>query len=126
MNTSEPDPNLLSAGNTSAGAPSKRLPPSGEARRALRVPSDSRPCSSPQSLAQLRRPLEQLLHPLHVLRPQRHRAPPGATVGRVREPDEALPAFRLEQLHDRREPPLPGPLSDVDLLDRSRLSPGCS
>ena len=46
-------------------------------------------------------------------------------VRRVREPHEPLAARGLEQLHDRREPPLARLLPHGQLLDELRRSPGC-
>jgi hypothetical protein len=44
--------------------------------------------------------------PLEVARAERHRAAARNAIGRVREANDALAALELEQLDDRREPPL--------------------
>jgi hypothetical protein len=54
---------------------------------------------------------------LDVTLAQRDRPAPRGAAGRVREADEALALRRLEQLHERREPPLARLLTDRQLLD---------
>ena len=63
--------------------------------------------------------------PCHVPFAERHRPASRNAVRRVREADEPLPLLRLEQLHDRREPPSTRLLAERQLLDEIRRSPRC-
>ncbi len=56
---------------------------------------------------------------------QRHRPTARNTAGRVGETDEPLAAVGLEQLHDRREPPVARLLAHGQFLDQFRPSPWC-
>ena len=62
--------------------------------------------------------------PLDVAGPQRDRAAPGRAAGRVGEADEPLAPFGLEQLDDRGEPLVAGPLRKREPLDEGRRAPG--
>ena len=55
--------------------------------------------------------------------PQRDRPSSGAPTRCIGEPHEALAVGGFEELHNRLELPLAGPLCDVDPLERLRSTP---
>jgi hypothetical protein len=68
---------------------------------------------------------ERVVQARQVARTQRHGATTRDAVGRVRETDEPLSLSVLEQLHDRREAAIAGALGELELVDKSGVTPRC-
>ena len=71
-----------------------------------------------------RRLLECSAEPIEIARAQRHRTAPHHAVGRVRDAHQSLASLGLEQLDDRAEPPVAGPLRECHPLDERRRTEG--